>query len=59
MERDGRLQRPLADLAANLVHMHLNRLFRSAQRRQELVVYDFLFRLYASRKARTGAESAG
>jgi lantibiotic biosynthesis protein len=56
MERDGRLLRPLADLAASFVHMHLNRLFRSAQRRQELVVYDFLSRLYASQRARTGAE---
>lgn len=56
MEREGRLQRPLADLAASFVHMYLNRLFRSAQRRQELVVYDFLVRLYASRRARVGAE---
>jgi hypothetical protein len=32
--------------------MHLNRLLRSSQRRQELVVCDFLSRIYASRMAR-------
>jgi thiopeptide-type bacteriocin biosynthesis protein len=51
-ERAGRLARPLADLAASFLHMHANRLLRSAQRAQELVLYDFLARLYASRAAR-------
>ena len=33
--------------------MHANRLLRSAHRRQELVLYDFLARLYESRAIRT------
>jgi thiopeptide-type bacteriocin biosynthesis protein len=51
-ERAGRLSRPVADLAASYLHMHANRLLRSAQRAQELVLYDFLARLYESRAAR-------
>jgi hypothetical protein len=34
----------IADLAAPLLHMHANRLLRSAQRMHETVLYDFLFR---------------
>ncbi len=52
MEKSGRLGRPLADLAVSFVHMQMNRLFRSAQRRQEFAVLDLLSRLYASRLAR-------
>jgi hypothetical protein len=32
--------------------MHANRLLRSAARPQELVIYDFLVRLYESKVAR-------
>jgi hypothetical protein len=32
--------------------MHANRMLRSTQRAQELVLYDFLDRLYESRAAR-------
>jgi thiopeptide-type bacteriocin biosynthesis protein len=42
----------LAELAMSLAHMHVNRLLRSAQRAQELVLYEMLDRLYASRAAR-------
>lgn len=56
----------LAELAVSLAHMHVNRLLRSAQRAQELVLYEMLDRLYASRAAREGtvtepdgAEKAG
>jgi len=49
--RAGRLSVPLTDLAASYLHMHANRLLRSAQRAQELVLYDFLARLYDSRAA--------
>lgn len=35
-------------------HMHVNRLVRSAQRAHELVLYDFLARLYAAQSARSG-----
>ena len=41
-----------ARVAASLVHMHTNRMLRSAARAQELVLYDFLHRLYTSRQAR-------
>jgi thiopeptide-type bacteriocin biosynthesis protein len=52
LAREGRLSRPLPDVAASLVHMFTNRLFRSAARAQELVVYDFLERLYTARVKR-------
>ena len=40
------------ELAVSLAHMHVNRLLRSAQRAQELVLYEMLDRLYTSRAAR-------
>jgi thiopeptide-type bacteriocin biosynthesis protein len=42
----------LAELVMSFAHMHVNRLLRSAQRAQELVLYEMLDRLYASRAAR-------
>ena len=42
-------------LAMSLAHMHVNRLLRSAQRAQELVLYEMLDRLYTSRAAREAA----
>jgi thiopeptide-type bacteriocin biosynthesis protein len=50
--RDGRLTQPLASIARSYVHMHVNRMLRSAQRAQEFVLYDFLSRVYESRAAR-------
>jgi thiopeptide-type bacteriocin biosynthesis protein len=50
--RAGRLSRPLTALAPSYLHMHANRLLRSAHRAQELVLYDFLARLEKSRGAR-------
>ena len=49
-----RLSVPLAELAVSYLHMHANRLLRSAHRAQELVLYDFLGRLYESQAARAG-----
>jgi thiopeptide-type bacteriocin biosynthesis protein len=49
---DGTLCRPLTELAPSYLHMHANRLLRSAHRAQELVLYDFLARLYDSEAAR-------
>lgn len=43
---------PLRTLAGSYIHMHANRLLRSAARAQELVLYDFLCRLYESQAAR-------
>ncbi|MFN8492831.1 MAG: lantibiotic dehydratase [Caldilineaceae bacterium] len=53
----GQLTAPLPDLAPSYLHMHVNRLLRASQRAQELVLYDFLVRLYESRLAR--ARQAG
>ena len=51
-ERAGRLERPLAALAGSYVHMHVNRVLGAAAKAQELVLADFLGRLYAGRMAR-------
>jgi thiopeptide-type bacteriocin biosynthesis protein len=48
----GRLSVALEELAASYLHMHANRLLRSGQRAQELVLYDLLFRFYESQSAR-------
>lgn len=48
----GRLGISLESLAGSFLHMHANRLLRSAARAQELVLYDFLVRLYESHLAR-------
>ncbi|HMV82900.1 MAG TPA: lantibiotic dehydratase, partial [Blastocatellia bacterium] len=49
---EGRLTNTLPDIAAGLLHMHANRMLRSAHRAQEMVIYDLLTRLYSSRLAR-------
>ncbi|GAB4509981.1 MAG: lantibiotic dehydratase [Haliangiales bacterium] len=48
----GRLRAPISEFAWSLVHMHINRLLHAGQRAQELVLYDFLHRWYASQRAR-------
>ncbi len=48
----GRLTTELPELAMSLAHMHVNRLLRSAQRAQELVLYELLGRAYDARAAR-------
>jgi thiopeptide-type bacteriocin biosynthesis protein len=53
--RAGRLTAPLPELAVSYLHMHANRLLRSAHRAQELVLYDFLARLDESRAARASS----
>lgn len=52
-EKEGRLTVPVLRMAGSFIHMALNRLFRSSQRHQEFVIYDFLNRLYQSRLARS------
>ncbi len=52
LEREGRLACKRDELAASHLHMHANRLLRSSHRAQELVIYDFLVRLYRSQLAR-------
>ena len=55
----GELAPRLDDIAWSLVHMHANRLLHASQRAQEMVLYDFVRRLHAARKARgsTGISS--
>ncbi len=50
----GELTPKLADMAWSLVHMHANRLLHASQRAQEMVLYDFVRRLHAARRARQG-----
>jgi thiopeptide-type bacteriocin biosynthesis protein len=51
-EQRGALTQSIAELAPSYIHMHVNRLIRSAQRAHELVLYDLLVRLYESKVAR-------
>lgn len=51
-EQSGQLGTLVAVLAVSYIHMHANRMLRSAARAQELVIYDFLERLYQSESAR-------
>ena len=48
----GGLTVDLCELAMSLAHMHVNRMLRSAQRAQELVLYEMLDRAYSSQAAR-------
>lgn len=52
LEAAGRLSQPVAAIAPSHVHMHANRLLRSGHRNQEIVLYDFLRRLYETQAAR-------
>lgn len=52
-ERSGRLSVPVPDLGAGLIRAHCSRLLRSDLRAQELVIVDFLRRLYVSEAARS------
>lgn len=54
-EAGRRLTAPLRDLAWSFLHMHANRLLRSANREQELVLYDLLARHYEAKLCRAGA----
>jgi thiopeptide-type bacteriocin biosynthesis protein len=51
-EREGHLRAPVERLAGGFLHLHVNRMLPQEQRAQELVLHDFLARLYRSRQAR-------
>jgi thiopeptide-type bacteriocin biosynthesis protein len=53
----GRLPVALPDLATSYAHMHVNRLLRSAQRAQELVLYELLDRFYSSQAGRRSSQA--
>ena len=46
LEADGELRSPVLELAHSFIHMHVNRMIRSAARMHELVLYDLLRRHY-------------
>jgi thiopeptide-type bacteriocin biosynthesis protein len=54
-ERAGRLSLPVTEVATSYLHMHANRMLRSAQRMHEVVLYDFLYRCCESRASRQRA----
>jgi len=49
---------PVGELVHSYVHMHVNRMIRSAQRAHELVLYDLLRRHYDGVVARTRKRTA-
>jgi thiopeptide-type bacteriocin biosynthesis protein len=52
----GAIVAPLGQLLSAYVHMHVNRVLRLAQRKQELVLYDLATRLYAALNAQERAK---
>jgi thiopeptide-type bacteriocin biosynthesis protein len=56
-EQAGALTMTLGELAGSYLHMHVNRLLPEEQRAHELVLYEFLGRLYRSRLARAKKRS--
>lgn len=58
LEAEHRLTLPVAAIASSLLHMHLNRLLRGDNTVQELVICDFLGRLYDASAGRLAAEIA-
>jgi thiopeptide-type bacteriocin biosynthesis protein len=53
--RAGRITQSLTALGDSFMHMHINRMLAGVTEAQELVLYDFLYRLYDSQAARRGA----
>jgi thiopeptide-type bacteriocin biosynthesis protein len=53
LARHHELSQTISELCKSYLHMHANRMFRRDARRQELVIYDLLSRLYDSRLARS------
>ena len=58
-DRMGRLTTTVFDNALSMLHMHANRLLRSAHRLQEAVLYDFLSRDWDRQLARMNAGDYG
>lgn len=48
MERSNKLQIPIEILLESLIHMTMNRWFKSKNRLHEMVIYDFLAKYYTS-----------
>lgn len=52
LEENGSLTVPMASFAGAILHMHCNRMLDQQQRKQEMVLYDFMVRILASRQSR-------
>jgi len=52
MDKSHELEVPLKSLMTSIIHMTMNRWFRSKNRLHELVIYDFLARYYTSEMAK-------
>jgi thiopeptide-type bacteriocin biosynthesis protein len=52
LEERQKLNAAISEIVPSIIHMHLNRMLRSAQRAQEMVLYHFLDRFYLSKAAR-------
>jgi len=52
LEKSGELTVSQKELMTSMIHMTMNRWFRSKNRLHELVIYEFLSRHYASELAR-------
>ncbi len=52
LEANGRLQTAVDEVLGSILHMHANRMLRTGQRAQEMVMFRFLEKTYASRLAR-------
>ncbi len=46
LERSDQLLIPLTEIAPSYIHLFVNRTLRSGQRAHEVVLYDFLARIY-------------
>jgi thiopeptide-type bacteriocin biosynthesis protein len=55
LDRAAGLEVPMRELLLSYAHMHLNRLFVTENRTQEMVVYDVMRRYYTSKAARIKA----
>lgn len=55
MNKNNTLQVPLHNLIASIIHMCINRLFRSQQRQYELVIYDFSSKYFRTQIAKQHA----
>ena len=52
MEQSHKLQISLGSLLASMIHMTMNRWFKSKNRLNEMVIYEFLARYYTSQFAK-------
>ncbi len=57
MEKSGKLHVPLKPLLASIIHMTMNRWFRTKNRLHEMVIYEFLSRYYTSEIAKNNLNS--